>query len=186
MEKCKITMKDVIILLVGESGSGKTTVANLLEEKYGMKELPSYTTRPKRTDNEIGHIFITDEEFNQLNNICAYTEFDGYRYCATSEQVDNSDVYVIDVAGIDYFKEHYKGNKVPLVVYITVDTETRKKRMIARGDSEEKTEHRIQNDIKEFFNVLGKSDLMVRNINLNHTVDEIMNEYNIKKYEVNK
>ena len=178
-------MKDIIILLVGESGSGKTTVANLLEEKYGLKSLSSYTTRPKRTPNETGHIFVTDEEFDQLKDICAYTEFNGYRYCATSEQVDNSDVYVIDVAGIDYFKEHYKGGKVPLVVYITVDTEVRRDRMLYRGDPPERAEERIQNDLKEFFNVLSRANIMIRNISIRQTVEEIMNEYSIMKYEVN-
>ena len=38
-----------LYLIVGASGSGKTTVANALEEKYGYKQLQSYTTRPMRT-----------------------------------------------------------------------------------------------------------------------------------------
>ena len=36
--------KKPIILLVGPSGSGKSTISRELHEKYGLKELQSYTT----------------------------------------------------------------------------------------------------------------------------------------------
>ena len=49
-------------LIVGQSGSGKTTIMTTLEEKYELKSIQSYTTRPKRSDGETGHIFISDEE----------------------------------------------------------------------------------------------------------------------------
>ena len=45
-------MSKVLLVLLGESGTGKTTIANRLKQKYGMKELPCYTTRPKRKEDE--------------------------------------------------------------------------------------------------------------------------------------
>ena len=62
-------------LIVGQSGSGKTTIVNTLEEKYGLKSIQSYTTRPKRSENETGHTFISDEEYDKLENIVACTDY---------------------------------------------------------------------------------------------------------------
>ena len=90
-------MKDkYIVLVVGESGSGKSTICNLLTTRYGLKQVESYTTRPMRYEGESGHTFVNDAEFDALDNMCAYTVFDGYKYGATQEQVDNADLYVID------------------------------------------------------------------------------------------
>ena len=97
-----------------------------------MKVLQSYTTRPKRTEYETGHTFVSEEEFDLLSDICAYGEFGGYRYCATAEQVDNSDVYVIDAQGVDYFKKYYHGKKEPVVVYILIPPIERFIRLIKR------------------------------------------------------
>ena len=49
-----------IYLIVGKSGSGKTTLVEALK-KYGYNSIESYTTRPKRFDNETCHTFITED-----------------------------------------------------------------------------------------------------------------------------
>lgn len=125
-------MSKNIILLVGKSASGKTTITNSLEKNFGFKSLQSYTTRPKRTTNETGHTFVTNEEFNNLKDICAYGEFGGYKYCATKEQVDNSDIYVIDAQGVEYFKKYYHGKRKPRVVYISISPIKRFIRLVKR------------------------------------------------------
>lgn len=141
-----------IILLCGESGSGKTTVANFLEEVYGLKQLQSYTTRPPRTENEQGHIFISEEEFDKIppDDMVAYTKYNGYRYCGTTQQVEESDVYVIDLPGIDYFRRNYKGNKHPLVIYLSVPAAEREARMKSRGDSAAYASERLEYDDTAF------------------------------------
>ena len=122
-----------LYIFCGESGSGKTTIQTMLQKQRGLTLLPSYTTRPKRYENEDNHTFVTDEEFNKLTDIIAYTEFDGHRYCGTSEQCQQFDMYTLDEAGIEFFKEHYKGNKTIKVIYIKTKFRDRYERMFERS-----------------------------------------------------
>ena len=110
-------MDKPLYLFVGKSASGKTTVAEILESEYKLNTLQSYTTRPKRHDNETGHTFITNEEFDNLKNIVAYTEYNGYRYCCTKEQIDSTDIYVIDVPGVETLLEKYRSNRPIIILY---------------------------------------------------------------------
>lgn len=140
-----------IILLMGKSGSGKSSIAALCET-YGMKSLRSYATRPCREDEaDAGtHIFVTDEEFDKLTDFVAYTEFNGYRYAAIEQQVEESDIYVIDVNGAREFYNRYVGNKRPICIYIDVDASERFYRMTSRGDSIENAINRIEHDAVAF------------------------------------
>ena len=176
-----------IFLIVGCSGSGKTTITEQLAMKYGLKSIQSYTTRPPRYDGETGHTFISIEEFDKLTDICAYTEFAGNRYCATAEQVENNDLYVIDPNGIDYFIKSYKGKKTPKIIFIDSDLTTRYDRMVKRAEDKgdvfltavDKALNRIKNDVVEFYDYTHNNahvDFKVRNNkndNLNQVVDKI-------------
>lgn len=154
-----------IILLCGESGSGKTTIAKMLEKSYNLKNLESYTTRPKRREEETGHIFLTEKQFGEIKieDIVAYTEFGGHKYCATQQQVEESDVYIIDKDGIETFKNCYKGTKTPIILYIKTQEEIRKKRMLERGDSLENVEKRLENDKSAFEGIELLSDYVINN-----------------------
>lgn len=111
-------MQKICVCIVGKSCTGKSTLAKYCKEKYELKMLESYTTRPKREKELEGHTFITDKEFDELNNIVAYGEFGGYRYCATKEQIDNSDLYVVDLQGIKELKEKYIDNENKRRIYV--------------------------------------------------------------------
>lgn len=156
-------MSDIICLLVGESGSGKTSICDALERTYDLQALASYTTRPSRYVGETGHTFITEEEFDTLTNLVAHTTFCGYRYAATCEQVDTSDLYVIDMDGIDYFRKNYKGNKRAVVVYIHSPIHTRVERMEKRGDKFGAIMERIVNDATAFAKAKESADLILYN-----------------------
>lgn len=142
--------KEYIYLLVGPSGAGKTTVANLLKEEYNWRVLDSYTTRRPRFDGETGHTFCTKDEFDALPDKVASVEFDGNWYCATAEQVENSDVYVIDPEGVNSFLDRYNGGKIPVIIFLQVSNEIAFKRMQERGDSADAITQRINHDTAKF------------------------------------
>ena len=54
-----------MIVIVGESASGKSTVEKILNEKYGMRKVVSYTTRPPRDTevNGVDYNFISMNDF---------------------------------------------------------------------------------------------------------------------------
>ena len=139
-------MYNTLFLFCGKSGSGKTTIADILENKFGYKQLKSYTTRPPRYENESGHTFITDEEFDKLQNIIAYTEYNGHRYCATKEQIDEASIYVIDVPGIETLLKKYDTNRHIEIIYFDTTVKTRIERMVDRGDSDTAIVGRLHND----------------------------------------
>lgn len=157
--------------IVGESGCGKTTIVSMLEKLKGLKSIQSYTTRPKRSENEIGHIFITNEEFDNLKDIVAFTNFNGNRYCSTAEQIENNNLYIIDIEGIKSLKDNYKGDKKIYTIYIKSDMNTRHERMKDRALSNGKTYDeavdeslaRIKNDIFAFQDINYFANFTVTN-----------------------
>lgn len=169
-------MNNPLFLFVGRSASGKTTIANMIEKQYEYNQLSSYTTRPKRFDEETGHVFITDDEFDRLQDIIAYTEYNKYRYCATKDQIDNSSIYVIDVPGVETLLQKYQSDRPIVVVYFDTNIRTRIDRMIDRHDSDMEIVSRLYND--EEFDWENKLNKLVWNYKYNeeknivmHTVD---------------
>ncbi len=104
-------MKPSILCVIGESGSGKTYAAEFMAKNYNVSYILSYTDRPKRNTDESGHTFISSEEFDKINSkdMIAYTDFGGYRYCATKQQIKDTipNIYVIDEDGLKVLEEKY-------------------------------------------------------------------------------
>ena len=153
-------MKDKILCIIGRSGSGKTTIAEELE-KRGFVAVQSYTTRKPRFEGERGHTFVSDEEFNKLKNILAYNEYNGARYCTTMFQIDNSDVYVVDIPGLKMLREKYHGLKRIVAVGLMVSEGVARDRMLSRGDSDEKVKSRISEDNTAFADLGNCCDFMI-------------------------
>lgn len=139
-----------IYCIVGPSGSGKSTISKILERDYALSLVESYTTRPPRYPDEEGHIFVSDEEFDNLGDMCAYTEYDGHRYGVTPEIIDQNDIYVIDPYGVKYLRRKYHGRKGIVAIRLCMTEEERIKRMIDRGDPEDKIVKRIMQDTVSF------------------------------------
>lgn len=183
-----------LYLFVGRSSSGKTTVASQLEEKYGCKQVFSYTTRKPRYEGEIGHIFITEEEFRNLGELAAYTLYNGHRYGTTFEQLNECNIYVIDVVGVQTLLEKCQGYNRPIrILYFDVNVYNRIKRMINRGDSDMQIVSRLLQDEKDdWHDQLDKlvwqysenMDVTLQRINANGTLSEVLSQvlFYINKY----
>lgn len=169
MKYGRLKIKNYIVLLVGKSGVGKSTIENIFKNQYGYKPVRSYTTRAPRYENEESHIFVSEAEYQKMkDDMCAFTEFDGNKYWATNAQVDESDIYVIDPAGIDYFKKHYKGKKKIISVELLAHKSVRYKRMRSRGDSVFKAIRRIRHDKKAFAKT---NTVLTVNANINNPTE---------------
>ena len=163
-------MTKPLFLFVGKSSSGKTTIADMLERKYGLTQMQSYTTRPPRHENEIGHIFISESEFDKLENLVAYTNYNGFRYGATAEQADNVSIYVIDVDGVVTLMDTYKTERPIVVFYFDSSICTRIDRMIERNDPDVAIVSRLYNDeMYDWENKLSKLVWHYKN-NLNRNI----------------
>jgi len=157
-------LDNYIICIVGKSGSGKTTIVDKLADAYDYKVLVSYTTRPPRTVNANDHIYISKDEYDKLQNKVAWTEFDNNFYCCTKEQIDVSDLYVIDLNGLHQLKQMYNGNKKIISIYIDVPMEICLERMLKRGDSEDKCWERLRHDYDAFQYAKEESDYVMNGI----------------------
>lgn len=178
-------MSNPLYLFVGKSASGKTTIADILEQTYECRQVSSYTTRSPRYDGEIGHVFVDDAEFDNLGDLVAYTEYNGFRYGTTAEQLDQCQIYVVDVPGVKTLLQKYKTNRPIVIIYFDTTVYTRINRMIARGDSEMSIISRLLQDEKDdwlkqlnhlvwhYINIVGK-EVTLHSINANGNQDSIL------------
>ena len=177
-------MNKPLLLFVGRSASGKTTIANLLEEKYFFNQVQSYTTRCPRYDGEKGHIFLTEDEFNQLEDIVSYTFYNNHQYGVTADLLNQNDIFVVDVPGVESLLEKYKTNRSICILYFDSTVYTRIHRMLDRGDSDMQIISRLLQDEKDdWFKQLDKlvwqyGRVMNRNVEL-HCVNANGNQNNV-------
>lgn len=97
-----------LITITGPSGAGKDTVARMLSDLGGYKVICSYTTRPKREGEIDGveHHFVEKCDVPH-DNVLAYTQYGGYEYWTTVEQVGDKVIYVIDEDGLKLLCEKF-------------------------------------------------------------------------------
>ena len=146
-----------LFLFVGKSASGKTTIANILEDKYGLKSVASYTTRPPRHEGEREHVFLSESEFDELGELAAYTIYNGYRYGVTFDQVEECDIYVIDPPGVKYLLDKINIDRPISIIYFNAAVSTRIDRMMDRGASDLEIIKRLHHDdtIEDWYHTLN-------------------------------
>jgi guanylate kinase len=131
-----------LILVVGKTSSGKTSLIKKVCERTGLKQLISQTTRPRRSDTDNDHYFVTEEDYARakLNgDIVAETEIAGYHYYATKGQLYEADFYTIDPAGLEVLLSMNLPNIRFVIVYISCPDDIREDRAINRRGDDKRT-----------------------------------------------
>lgn len=124
-----------MILIAGRTCTGKDTLVRKLHEN-GLTVLQSYTTRPKRYEEENTHIFITPEDSAKITDKVATTVLNGYEYFATKSQLKNCDIYIIDPNGIKTLTSNCPDEKFQLI-YVSADFSESMKKAVKRSKNPE-------------------------------------------------
>ena len=166
------------ILIVGRSGTGKDYLAKQLAEK-GLKQVKSYTTRPKRSEDEDTHIFVTKEEAALLTDRVAETRIGEYEYFATREQVEESDIYIVDPKGYNDVVSAMPDTAF-LLIHLTAHPDAAKRHAMERASDPEKEaavyEKRKQDEDAEFSEFENNLHLGFANVNSPFHID-VENHY---------
>lgn len=175
-------MKHEIICIAGRTAAGKSAIAKGVAEKLGLNVVKSYKTGVPRPEEiakgleNADHIFISNEEYNLIpeEDKAAETFINGAHYCTTYNQLDKSDIYVIDPKGIEDLKKTGKYHIVEFYIYAAADI--RKKRFTLRGQTSSEFEKRSQAEEEQFSNyekTHGYDIIFFNNDKLEDTVDNV-------------
>ena len=162
----------VLLCVMGRSASGKDTLVQKLCERTGLKQIISYTTRERRNNEGETHIFISDEEYQELEvsgQIAAFTQIGQHKYCCTINQLYDNDIYVIDPVGVQHLRELNLPNLRLVTVFVNVPDDVREERALnKRGDDKIKWRIRNRNEAEQFRQMLRDADFdyAVSNLNL--------------------
>jgi len=153
-----------MLVLIGKSASGKTEAALALVKAYNFSKFITCTTRPKRQNEVDGldyHFFTEAEFLAKIANdeFIEYQIYNGYYYGSLKSEIANNKVVILEPKGFFAYKE--KGISL-YSVYLDIDEETRKERILKRGDSPELASKRIENDRVAFdYDLRGNVDLVI-------------------------
>lgn len=172
-----------MLVLISKSGGGKTTIENYLINHCDFNRAISHTTRPIRVSdvNGYNYFFVSQEEMDKLESDGQLAEkivYLGNTYALTKEQCKDDRVVSVVPDGLKQLLTHDDLNLFS--VYLFVDRETRRDRMLGRGDKLEDVEKRLLNDDDVFDGIEDLVDVVIDNTNksLEEVVEEILKLYN--------
>jgi guanylate kinase len=173
----------IVYIISAPSGSGKSTlVKKLLESVPGLNFSISYTTRPRRGDEQNGveYFFVSEPEFEDMIERDEFLEhakvFGNYygtacRFLREAEASGNDLVLDIDVQGAKQLKK-----KIPDAVSIFILPPNREElegRLRSRGlDTEQVILRRLDTARREIENY-SKYDYILVNDRLDQSADEL-------------
>lgn len=140
------------IILVGKAASGKDNLRKRLESK-GFKYAVSYTTRPPREGEEEGvdYFFIEPDKAQEMidnGNFYEYVEFNGWIYGTTKLQFWSDDLFIMTPKGISHIEP--KDREKSFIIYLDIDKEIRKERLLQRDMPGDSLDRRIEADEIDF------------------------------------
>jgi len=155
-----------MLVLIGASASGKTEIAKILIKRHGFEKMVTTTTRKKRK-GEVNHLdyhFISTTKFEALkkeNKFLETVQYNNNYYGTPLKGADINKVLIVEPEGANSIYD--KGLDDIVFFLLETDEETRKNRMLQRGDN-----------LIEVLDRLGKDDLIFAANKLKH-IDYKMN-----------
>ena len=142
-----------MLVLIGASASGKTDIAKLLIKNYGFTKMVTTTTRRKRKGevNKVDYHFITENKFlkmKEANKFLETTFYNNTHYGTPKEGATIDKVLIVDPNGANSIYE----KEIPETLFFLLETdeETRKHRMLERGDNLIEVVDRLNKDDEIF------------------------------------
>ena len=145
-----------LVLITWNSASGKTSAGYELK-KRGWKELLSFTTRAPRWNHELDeYVFLTKEQFKNKASLGHFLETVEYNwnYYGLTRFAPKWKVFaIVNEEGRNAVEENsYLLPHKLTKVFIDIDEETRKERLIKRGDSPEEVKKRLKDNFQPWKN----------------------------------
>jgi guanylate kinase len=151
-----------LLCVLGKTACGKDSLVNKLCERTGLKQIISYTTRPRRVNEGNTHIFVNESDYEQMYQdgvIAAFTQIGEYKYWTTVDQLEDANVYIIDYEGIKTLRELSLPNIRLVSVYIHVPDDIREYRALEkRKDDKSKFRTRDFAERQQFRDMLKNAD----------------------------
>lgn len=173
----------MMYLVIGRTGSGKTHLANLLE-KQGLSRVVSRTTRPRRSEDEDGYIFVTHEEADATPERLTDTVINGETYYTVPEDLKDKDFYVIDPIGARKLAEAMPDETFVILYLAANGTDIRREHALSREDSYDEATFAARDaseddEFEEFENqILDAEDMSAIDLPDNvHALRVIANDY---------
>mgnify|MGYP001147868685 CR=1 FL=1 len=142
------------IAIVGAAASGKDYLRKRFIDRgfvYGV----SCTTRYPREGEVHGkdYYYLTDEEFDAgIENglFVEWQSFNGWRYGLTKPEFERCDVMILNAEAVNLLEPEYRDRL--FVIYIDINEDVRRERLVSRDDKNDDIERRITTDNEQFRN----------------------------------
>jgi len=171
-------MTGLIVIVSGPGGAGKgTLVESLISRDRALWLSRSWTTRARREgEPEDAYVFVDRTTFESRiaeGGFLEWTEFLGNLYGSPvpPEDQDRDIVLEIELNGAEQVKARHPGAIMVFVAPPSRDEQRR--RLIARGDSEEHVAERLRKAEEEEARGSRQADLVVVNDDLDRAVAEV-------------
>ena len=128
----------MLTVIIGRTASGKTTFAEELA-KLNMKYEVSYSTKEPRNEKDTSHHFVSEKEFDELEDKILETSYNGKKYAYTKSQLNQAECIVLDPKGVNELLNLMPNLEI-FIVNIIADEEKRKQNFLKRKNEKSKEE----------------------------------------------
>lgn len=165
-----------MVVIVGESGGGKSSVAKMLADKYGYKNVVTYTTRPMRTGeiDGVDYHFVDERQLNKMqDSLGLETNYRGWHYATDINDLTDDSVVVVTPSGL---RELKRKGFIFKSIYLNVPRRDRLIQLLNRGDDIEEAYRRSLSDVGQFDGVEDEVDFVINNSKYKKSVENIVQE----------